>query len=234
MKSHVLHHIRSITIVLITVLLCSGCTGNRLPGDNKVIQVVNDVPVLNLSFSELVKKADVIVIGQAVQAAGQVNLAREPANFDQPDPKRTAVGQVYRIQVEQWLKGKGEPEIFFALFQGDALQAQEPVASGETVWNSDGSGDIPLTLGQKYLFFLVDPKHKLEGYEKGTIFLSSGHPTVFDVSNPGYVQIEDQYIDLVKYFPPRSLEEIINLIEKADQGNEQGASKLAHSHRSRR
>ncbi|MBI4311736.1 MAG: hypothetical protein HY681_08130 [Chloroflexi bacterium] len=107
------------------------------------------------SLGEQAHSAQVILIGTVKSLGGIVNTARDPANPSLPHLDIFGVGQLYQIEVDEYLKGSGPTSI-------DILQVENYLnlarKSQESRANPGRKGPGPdsmvLQPGVRYLFFL--------------------------------------------------------------------------------
>lgn len=105
------------------------------------------------SIEELVDQAEFIVIGRVEKSDEIINTARNPLDPTQSDPNLFGIGQVYKVYVDQYLKGDGSE--FFSLIQNEGLITPEMPEAKQTIENARKQSDhIPLSSEKRYIFFL--------------------------------------------------------------------------------
>lgn len=206
------------TISFFTTLM-TGCNNSQSnSGDQNVIVKVQSTSVLYYSVSELVEHSDLIVIAKIVEPIERVNLARRADKPDEPDPNYYSIGQIYRVEIDEWLKGKSESTIYLAKSLGAISTISRTPTIDEIEKAVQDSGELLPNLSKRYLLFLSQSKHAYKGYTLDRTFTPIGHPWLFDLTDSKCVHFEDQYLDLGKFFPIRSLDQIEQVIQDPIQG----------------
>jgi hypothetical protein len=182
-----------------------------------------EIPVVYTSIPEISSNSDVIVIGRVSDAKEIVNTAREPGEASKADPDYFSIGQIYEVQVDEYLKGEGEKVIY--VVQHEGFLSTKDKQPGETEINEAKKdyGAVPLNPDKTYLMFLRYSRHRYENYPQGAILIQAGHPWLFDYSEPGCVRVVEPLSELYPYFPPLPSPEFIDLIHKTPTEFQNGA-----------
>jgi hypothetical protein len=112
--------------------------------------ITSDYITLN-TISDLTKQSDLVLLGTVTKIEDQqFNTARNTRDPSLPATDLYIKGTIYNIQVEQYLKGAGDPEIH--IFQSENISF--PVINGvvSTVYVTDDF--IPISVDARYVFFL--------------------------------------------------------------------------------
>jgi hypothetical protein len=141
------------------------------------------------SLEELVAKSPIVLIGQMSATEGYVNTERNNLNLDQPSTQVLALGQIYVVTAERYLKGNSTPSIkviqaeaYFDITGGNPTPDQ--IARAKVNF-----GAMALRSGVKYLFFLqpITPVGELAG--KG-YYVGAVAPWRFSLPNTGSIKSE--------------------------------------------
>lgn len=116
---------------LLLTVTCSGSSGSAL-------DVRRNLP-------DLVRSADLIIVGSVVNAGGTRNLARNPRDLTQEDPNTLVLGQDYAVQVEAVLKGRPMESLVVSLSK---------LHGASTPPHTQDDGFVPLLVGGRYVLFL--------------------------------------------------------------------------------
>jgi len=165
--------------------------------------------VAYFSIPELSYQADIIILGNPTSILDQINMARDVENPTKPDPEYYGVGQIFEIQVEEYLKGSGEKYINLIQSQGFLVTRDGPPKVEEIENSKDPKEYVPLVLGKTYLMFLHSSQNRYVEFSKDPIYSGIAHPWLFDPSNPECVRVLDTIEEISRYFPPRPLSEFI-------------------------
>jgi len=211
--------LRIIAICLVTLLLVACNTSYVEESDDSTVvgsdptvttdeldvttYVVEEVPVAYTSIPELSNMSDIIIIGKIISAGNIINMARD-VNTAKPDPNYFGIGQTYKVEIESYLKGDGDKIIEFVQYQGFIITGltNPPIDEIEKVKSE--TDYIHLDKNQKLLMFLDKSPYEYREYTRAPLFISVGHPSLFDITDPECVQPLDTLIDIHKYFPPKS------------------------------
>lgn len=164
------------------------------------------------SIAELTSMASLIVIGQVEQIDRVVNMARAVNDISKPDLNLLGLGQVYKIEVETFLKGEyPDASILFVQPEGFLVKPQistEPSPEDVEMARQDDD-HIAFVSDQQYLLFL----HPLRGFEEQQYFTGGIHPWRFNVTDPNHAYPESP-AHLLE-IPPSNLTTVIEQIQKA-------------------
>lgn len=201
-------------VTLLFVLLLSGCISKTeggayvAPNAPLVTSVsVQEVPVVYTSLAEISSKADVIAIASAMAEKEIVNTARDPDDPNQPDSQYFSVGQVFEVEVEEYVIGGGPKIIYVIQNQGFLVTRDGQPTTADINKATADYNYTPISLGRKYLMFLRRARPVYENYAEKELFGGIGHPWLFDLSNPDCVRPEDA-VDIFRFYPPQPLAEI--------------------------
>lgn len=180
------------------------------------IPVTVEDPAIVGSLEEQVEISPMIVIGRVEVEAGIVNSARLQEDPTQPDPHAFSVGQVYRVNVGEYLKGSGSETLNIINSEGwqssrDGSPVELPESDAEldcirTAYQSY----LPLQVGERYLFFVdmadyFDPDIEYAG-------TSFGHPWRFLLPEGGVARPESPYAEANELFPEMASEDLVNAV----------------------
>jgi hypothetical protein len=174
-----------------------------------------DSAVVYTTFSELVDRADVIIIGKATAKKGVVNTARDLNDNTMPDSTFYSIGQIYEVQVDSYLKGNGPGLIYVIQNQGHISSAAQGISNDEIEQAQELSNHIPLTINEQYMMFLSspDPDYSYNDFPIDDYYFGGGHPWRFEITEAGCVQpIDEEGESLYLYFPSQPLDEFLRFI----------------------
>jgi hypothetical protein len=160
------------------------------------------------SFADLGKKSSLIVIGHVTNTDYIINMARNPKDPQVADSQVFGVGQVYQVQIKQFLKGQGDDILFIVQHEG-FLGQSSPKTEADIQKAKTSENYIPLTLEKDYLMFLGP----MVGFHEGKYYAGVAQPWRFDLSDPNNVLPESPWQEAIKLFPPQSLASINQQIE---------------------
>lgn len=189
-------------LLLICISMMSpSCNQNKVtPGSGSFIS--------SYSIPDLTEKSKLILIGQVISKENIINMARNPENPEQPDDEVFVVGQVYRVKVSEYRKGDGPDELLVVQREGfigaDLPKTETEIEKAKSIENY-----LPLNSETNYLMFL-NPKY---GYPEGEYYVGTAEPWRFDINNPTRVIPESPWSEASLYFPPQTLENIIEQID---------------------
>lgn len=166
-----------------------------------IVHVIDDVPVAYTSIPELSSESSTIIIGKIISTGEIINMARD-VDSSKPDPNYFGVGQIYEVEVERYLKGNGEKNIKFVQYQGFLVTGSKTPTTDQIEKAKVETDYIRLSTNQRVLMFLNKFPYE---YAKGPLFISVGHPSLFDITDPKCVRPLDTLLDIYKYFPPKPL-----------------------------
>lgn len=213
-------------VVLGAILLaCTACsyTANTQPANSTEQDANTSTPtvirnssrIVFRSFEELAQAADIVVIARVKASEKIVNSSRNPANPAEPSSREYHLAQVYRVEIEEYIKGSGPGEIYLTQGQGlIKIEGEAPSAAELEKIASQNRGVVylPLQMDTPYLMFLANSitDFTKEGFALGSIYIGL-RPWRFILTDPEWVtvEIEDEYADLVPLFPPQPLTSIL-------------------------
>ena len=121
------------------------------------------------SLEEMVVAVEFVFLGTVLEVEGHYNLARNVADVTEPDPHIFALGQIYRVQVDRYLKGEGGSIQQVVQSEGLLTEVSRQVGLSQTDEDLRHARlqeeHIPMQVGQQYLFFVdrssVKPEYLL-------------------------------------------------------------------------
>jgi hypothetical protein len=147
------------------------------------------------SFQELARQSPLIVIGQVTEIGEAINAGRD-VNEARPATPYYDIEQIYKFQIERFLKGRGDPSdnatLNILVFEG---------------WEE------PMVPGTRYLLFL-DLSSSFPPEKQ--YYVGAMHPWMFSLTNPDYVMTEDPCDWVDQNFPSQPLADILWQIENPD------------------
>lgn len=126
------------------------------PTSHSTPRIISDIPVFYTSFQELASRSTNIVIGSVIAPVEMINTARDIDDLSHPDPDYFSISQIYEVEVERYLKGKGEEIIDIVQNQGFLIIQSDPPTTSEIEKARMEYDYIHLHPGQTYLFFVND------------------------------------------------------------------------------
>jgi hypothetical protein len=163
---------------------------------------------------ELVNKSTIVVIGTAIRLGNIINMWRQEDDYSKPSPDHFGTGQVYEIEVTQYLKGAqetgGSTTIYLVQAEGNITNpSQMPPTAEEIQQQREAEKVIPVKLGVSYIFFI----RPIEGMADLTLhFTGTMQPWRFTLMNGcAYAESPWNYVNL--YFRPQPVEDLIKQIE---------------------
>lgn len=105
-----------------------------------------DVDVVGRTLPDLVRGSDLVVVGSVLGEAGTANFARDPNDITRPHPTTESIAQLYRVRIEEALKGGPKGEITVAVSRWSRTVGKD----GRVDWPQF----IPFEAGQRYALFL--------------------------------------------------------------------------------
>jgi hypothetical protein len=185
--------------------------------EDKVVEDRVGSYVVYPTFAELVSKSDIIVIARIKSTLDIVNMARDMDDRSQPDPNYFGIGQVYELEIDNYLKGEGLETIYYIENQGFISTSGQPTAEDIEKEKSQALAKdyIPLQANQTYLLFLriVNQGYQIGSYDAGSLFAGTGHPWQFNLADPNCIWVEDIIQEMALYFPLQPLTKILDHIE---------------------
>jgi hypothetical protein len=123
------------------------------------------------TYPELSKKSTLIVIGRVAEIEGIINMARDPNDPTKPDRQVYVVGQIYKVQVKQILKGIAKEGIFIVQREG-FLGSSVPKTESEIERSKANENYVPLVIDKDYLMFL----EPMLGFPDGEYYVGVAQP----------------------------------------------------------
>lgn len=205
-------------VVLVTSCASKKDLSSRLPiepANEPVasIAIIQEVPVVYTSIPEVASKSTVVILGRVAAPREILNTARVPGEPGKPDPQNYSVGQVYEVKVDEYLLGEGPKTIYVIQHQGMMDTRDGPPTEAQIEQTIGKSGVQPLRTNVEYLMFLRSSNHIFVGYSKDEIFGGTGHPWLFDVSNPDCIRPVDSLEYVHFYFPPLEFDDFTTLLK---------------------
>ncbi len=187
----------------ICMQILAACSSNNYidPGEGSV-----GVQVVATTVQDLYERSEIIVIGRAIEINDVINMARDVYDPSKPDLSFFIVGQVYKVHVEEYLKGGGPKTIYIVQEEGYIRNIANPTKDQILIAREE-SGYIPIKLEKEYLFYL----RLMLGGPDETYFSGTSHPWRFNLEDREKIKPESPWKDAEKYFPNRSLTETISI-----------------------
>lgn len=161
------------------------------------------------SVEDLVKRSKLIVVGQAAPTTKTINLARDLDDITKPDSKILILGQVYRLDVEQILKGKSSSQIY--IVQPEAFLGERTAKTESNIQKArENYKYVPMTSNTKYMFFL----EPLLGMTDEAYFTGPAHPWRFAVSENGIARAESPWEGANVVFANQPFSELLDAVNR--------------------
>lgn len=177
--------------------------------------VVSADPLIVTSLEELVDASPIIVIGEVQEEAEVINTVRLAEDPSKPDPYFFGVGQVYRVKVEEYLKGSGPSNLNVVNQEGYLTSRDGPVSPPTSKSDIDRIKRAyqdyhPLRQGERYLFFVrsatgFDPSLNYVG-------MSLGSPWRFTLPKDGHAWPDTPFEEALALYPAMPSAELIDLV----------------------
>lgn len=154
---------------------------------SKVEQHVISHYVIPPSLKERISISNVIIIGQVTSLGEVINSARDTEDQTKTSTEMMSLGQIYRLEVQQYLKGAG-PDILEVLqSEGTIFKAPETVTQADIAEAKTMSVALPMRQGVTYLLFLK----RLDGYGFDKEYYTGGlEPWRYVLASDGNATIE--------------------------------------------
>lgn len=170
--------------------------------------------VIAHSLSEIIEKAQLILVGKVVGMGEIINLARDVNDPSIPDPSLFGIGQIYDVEVVEVLKSAQSEwnisTIHIVQFEGRIRMDTTLNPSNDDIQKARELENVPpLDLGTKYIFF-VDPIIDFKNYPLH--FSGRGLPWRFVIKN-NCVYPEAPTEEVGRYFVVQPVDEFINQIK---------------------
>lgn len=163
----------------------------------------------------MVEASSLVFVG-TVEAPGEiVNTARDVNDISQPDPNLFILGQVYRVDVEQYIRDEGPDRKNIVQSEGFVRHGgeEENIPTDQTVIEQakEQYGEAPIQSGERYLFFA----NPLRGFDPDEHYVvgDAGYPTRFLLGTDGVARQESSIEWLDEQFPAHSIDELLADVE---------------------
>lgn len=211
----------------LSLVSCRPMTTSTTPTPNVPVKTALEVvdvssSALVTTFYELSQLSDIVIIGTVTSELGVINTARSPGDNSQPDHRFFTIATVYEVEVEEYLVGNGPSFIYFAQWEGSIYHGETP--SPEEIeqerLSSENKLYKSLRSDVRYLMFLrsieVWEDYKIDGLEKGELFVRTANPWLFDATDQLRVLVMDMSTGVENMYPPQSLAEIIEKMKNSE------------------
>lgn len=169
------------------------------------------------SLEQLVEQSTVIAVGRLEGTEEEINLARDADNPSRASDDSYVLGQVYRLGVERYLKGKGPDTIRVVQAEawGHGGASRTASSSREAIQRLrqealDGGYAIPFVPGTTYLLFL----RPLGLVREDDYFAGTPQPWRFVLTEDGQAYPDSPWGGAELSFPPRPAEKLLDEIER--------------------
>lgn len=158
---------------------------------------------------ELVANTPIIAVVTVIGEGPIVNLARSSNDLSQPSPNQFAIGQVYQVKVEQYLRGQDAATLNIIQDEGivpeDMPKTQENIDKGKVF-----SKIPPLSAGSRFVMFLVpDPIFTAQHYFDG-----NSQPWLFALTSSGNAQVQTPATRIIEDYPTMSTTDFLNEVKQ--------------------
>lgn len=204
-------------LVLVTGFITSCSTTNLnndihdLSEETTPYVIVQNSAVVYTTMKEITDKSDIIIIGQPTKKNGIINTDRDPNDPSKPDPQYFGIGQIYEVEVSNYLKGDGVNTLYIVEYQGHAFQNPQELTENEIEQAMQRENIIPLSISKRYIMFLRSFTDDYVDFPYQH-YSGVGHPWRFEITDSDCVQPDDEITDLSIYFPPTLLDKFIQYI----------------------
>ena len=172
------------------------------------------------SYPSLAEYSDIVIIGSIVAEEELFNGARDPNDHNKALSYFFSVNQVYRVEVEEYLIGRGPDEISITQWQGETEteKALSPAEIDQIKARNLGTTYPGLDINKRYLMFLriFDrfSDYQIGSYRSGDLFTAVSDPWLFDITNPDCATPVSTTTEANIYFPPQPIETILKQLEE--------------------
>ena len=183
-------------LVLVFVIINASCSSydDSTPYTTKVVSHYINAT----SFPELVQSSDIVVVAKVVNRKEEsFNLARDPRDHSHPAADILQPAVVYELQVEHYLKGKGESTLYL-------VQAERTILPGENDKTQVAVGSRapkPLQVNTRYVLFLRRLEMPYPDVPSGEWVAGVVEPYRFRLEG-GMARVESPWPPAEMYFPP--------------------------------
>lgn len=162
------------------------------------------------TLDQLVAQSEIIVIGSATKSDETINMSRNPQDPSQPDPQTYSLGQVYEVQIQRYLKGKGPSSVKLIEVEAVIEVALGTPVSPATIAQARAKYHfVPIKPKRQYIFFL----RTVPGYPGAPYFIGAAEPERFDLSNPSAVVPESPWEGAPRAFPKVPADQMLKNIQ---------------------
>jgi hypothetical protein len=184
--------------------------------------VVHSDYITAFSFQDLARKSPLIVIGHVTEIGEVINAGLDGNDETRPSPYNFYIGQIYKFQIEQFLKGQGDLSdnatinilVFESIIDTPAASiTQADIDQWRAMQGCDPRCQ-PMYPGTRYLLFLKFADDYLK--QSHQYYILPIHPWMFPLTNPDFVMAEDPWGSVDHYFPPQPLADILWQVENPD------------------
>ncbi len=203
------------TLVLFTIFITSCSPTPRTPDilsvtKSPTVVYRNASYITEFTLAGLTQRSELIVRGRITDRKGILNLARDVNDFNKPDPKLFAIGQIYGFEVIQKIKVGGDElpgdEIKIVQVEGliNSPSSQTPSIEEIEAARSHEWGS-PFILNQEYILFLdaLSRFDELKGY-----YTVSAHPWQFIIEK-GCAYPETPWYYAKYFYQPQETEKFV-------------------------
>jgi hypothetical protein len=219
--------------LLILGFLVASCTSSQvtpvaLPTEVKVpatpvveYQIASSRRIFE-TYEKIMAVVDLVVIGVVEAEDGVIiHLGRNAYDHSQPVTDTYGICTVSRVRLERIIYGKAGEELLLChsggILPAEAVKGETPSESEirQVIADNAGKSYVPLDKGRRYLMFLnfLDiQEYLIDGYTSNQVYAGAVDPWLFDLSDEKAVRAIDVDEYVVDLFPPRSLEDTIQLL----------------------
>jgi hypothetical protein len=166
---------------------------------------------------ELTTLAEIIVIGQIRETDETINAARNPLDISQPHPDIFMLGQIYRVSVERYLKGKGENTLKIIQTEAILSQKQTPITPNNIANAKANHEHIQFGQQHKYILFLKAVKVPEKHYSGVGLV-----PFAFKIADNGNAEAETLRRETSRAFQAKPASVLIQEIDEYVNGRKPG------------
>lgn len=225
-----MRHSFFITVFLLSCLVIAvyGCTNKSTTDARATSTTIPSTAytissqVIATSIQQLTHYADIVAIGRIVSKEKVVNSARDPSDPTKPDTQYYSINRVYKVEVEQVIKGEKLQSLLLAQYQGSLplTSGKEPSTAEieSEIQRNEQKTFIPLSFEKHYLFFIriLDKlNYDMNGYSSSDLY--GGvliEPWLFEITDTGMVVPETLLSRPEEFFPPLALNAFLEAISQ--------------------
>ncbi len=199
----------SVFVVISVSRLSYSVSGNPTPSGTSATyttKVVTDY-ISATSFRDLVQSADIVVVAKIVNRKEEgFNQARDPRDHSRPAADILSPAVAYELQVEQYLKGRGESTLY--LLTAERTMFPQPNDKARAVVSHV---TIPLHLNSRYVLFLRRVAMPYPDVPAKEWVVGVVEPYRFRLEG-GMAWVESPWPPAEKYFPPMPEEALLERV----------------------